>query len=107
VQQITIYAQGSNTENCVRCIGTGRWELTDTGKAVGCHKKGSKLNGDEKQVARLGFAGEALTSPLTKGMLRPFGNPSAMPDSSPPQAVGHSQVLRKSNAMLWRLRLWV
>ena len=42
VQQITIYAQGSNTENCVRCIGTGRWKLTDPGKAVGCHKKGSK-----------------------------------------------------------------
>ncbi len=59
----------------------------------------SKLDGDEKHVARLAFAGGAFTPPLTKGMLRPFGNPSALTDSSPPQAVGHSQVLRKSAQM--------
>jgi DnaJ-class molecular chaperone len=34
-QQTSTYAVVSNPENCVRCIGTGRWELTDTGKAVG------------------------------------------------------------------------
>jgi ribosomal protein S1 len=55
----------------------------------------SKLDGDETHVARLAFAGEAFTSPLTKGMLRPFGIPSAKTDSSPSQAMGHSQVLRK------------
>src|SRR5205085_4520217 len=35
--------------------------------------------------------------PLTKGMLHPFGIPSAKTDSSPSQAMGHSQVLRKEN----------
>jgi hypothetical protein len=39
----------------------------------------------EQHAARLVFAGGAFTPPLTKGMLRPFGNPSAMTDSSPPQ----------------------
>ena len=34
------------------------------------------------------FAVGVLTPPLTKGMLRPFGNPSAKTDSSPPQADG-------------------
>lgn len=54
-------------------------------------KNWSKLDGGETRAARLAFAGGGFTLPLTKGMLRPFGNPSAMPDSSPPQAVGHSQ----------------
>jgi hypothetical protein len=34
-RQTTTYALGTDPENCVRCIGTGHWELTDTGKAVG------------------------------------------------------------------------
>ena len=57
----------------------------------------SKLGGGETRAARLAFAGGAFTPPLTKGVLRPFGNPSAETHSSPLQAVGHSEVLRRNN----------
>jgi hypothetical protein len=46
------------------------------------------LDGGETHAARLAFAGGAFTPPLTKGMLRPFGNPGARPDSSPPPSSG-------------------
>jgi DnaJ-class molecular chaperone len=29
------YALGTNPEDCHRCAGTGRWGLTETGRAIG------------------------------------------------------------------------
>ena len=55
----------------------------------------SKLGGSETRAARLAFAGGAFTPPLTKGRYAPLETQLIRTDSSPPQAVGHSQVLRK------------
>jgi DnaJ-class molecular chaperone len=34
-RRTTTYALGTNPEDCSRCVGTGRWGLTDEGRVIG------------------------------------------------------------------------
>lgn len=35
VRRTITYPLGANREECVRCAGTGRWGLTETGRTIG------------------------------------------------------------------------